>query len=263
MASWWEGGHGAIILQRQPPGVSSMCVIARYPQWVPIAVCGAVYCAAFWLPATLTKAGDESLSGFSAYRFAWAFRDERWLANPATWLAALLLAWRMWAWAALFALVGFGIAVSSAVRVGLGEWNDTHGSGYWLWTGSMALLFVASLAGYCGFVPRERRRSPVEVFHGWRGVALGSWIGLGLGVLANDWFSEEIYLPAAGMRPGDRVNASRFSAGGVSFVFEHRLGFAYSVATGDKWLTAQIGAHAIDFRDGELTLDGIDYGGLK
>lgn len=240
-----------------------MCVIARYPQWVPIAVCGALYGTAFALPATVTSGGEMGLSGYEAYGFAWGFRDYRWLANPAAWLAALLLAWRLWPWAALFSLGAFGIAVSSAVRVGLGEWESTHGLGYWLWSGSMALLCVTTLAGWFGAVPCERRRSPLEVFRGWRGVAVASWIGFGLGVLAFGWFFDDIYPPHIRTTGGERPQTTRHQVGGVSFEFEYRPGAGYSIGNSERFLSGVVGSRSIDFRDGELTIDGIDHGRLK
>lgn len=144
----------------------------------------------------LVPSGDHNdLSGTDAFDLAWILRDESWRANPAFWLATVFLVWRMWAVAAVAATLACGIALSecrgavSNLLYGPGlHGNDYyHGSGFWLWCGSMALMATVALAGCCGGVRRESRRSPAEVFTGLRGVVLGCWLAVGLGVVVGWW----------------------------------------------------------------------------
>jgi hypothetical protein len=171
-----------------------------------IGLCWGCYCLAFAFPALTPRQAPEPLfddfpapvneqfeartkaviasgdihdiSGSEAFRLAWVLHDKAWWGNVALWLASVLLAYRLWGCAALVSFVGFVLAAAPAAE------EDTlrHGPGlgYWLWFGSVTLLFAGSLIGWCGLVPRDRRRSPAEVFRGWRGAAIGSWLAVGL-----------------------------------------------------------------------------------
>jgi hypothetical protein len=178
---------------------------ARHLNWVIILACWSVYALAFAFPAVAKDkyprltydpayvfpdpASDRlpsferavvrdysGLSGRDAFAVTWEARDEVWLANLALWVGTIFLAWRLWSCAAVVSFLGLGLALF-LVKNAVGD--DTavvYGTGYWLWVSSLGVLLAGSLAGWRGVVPRDERRSAAEVFRGWRGVALGSWL---------------------------------------------------------------------------------------
>ncbi len=245
-----------------------MSFLSRYLQWLLILVCGALYGLAFAFDATVSREGGEALSSAEAFGLAWSYRDYRWLANPAAWLAAFLLAWRLWPWAALVALVAFLVAISSTVLIGLSGSVRTHGPGYWIWTASIALLFVGTLAGWWWVVPREQRRWPWEVFRGWRGVALGSWLVFSLGAVTFGWFFYDLF-PSRGLSrfaAGEtqvRTEIGRFDVNGIVVEIEYRVGDGYSIVSNPHFMSGRVGSNTLELRHNDFTLNGIDYGGLK
>jgi hypothetical protein len=146
----------------------------------------------------------ENLSASNAYKLTWYFRDKYWLANPALWFGTILLMWRLWPYATGMALLGLGLAGEPAKDVigdfllGFSTHDVNYEVGYWLWLASVSLLFMGSLLGWCYVVPRDRRCSPKEVFRGLRGMALGSWLAVGVSVFVAWWFKSGLPPPFFG-----------------------------------------------------------------
>ena len=150
------------------------------------------YGVAFMLPAADLGVKDERGiaqkpmhigTGWSAYFWAFSFRATVWLANPLAWLAALLLALRLWTLAGLVSLGAFGVGFWQFVANAFGDNHSAYLSGYWLWIASMAGLGVCGLIG-AWRVPTEGQLSLRRVLLrpsliGWCGAALviGLWGG--------------------------------------------------------------------------------------
>jgi hypothetical protein len=128
-------------------------------RWLCLAVIGAVYGAAFLLPAATLygeiKDGSGAkplepmtLDGASCYSWAWTVRTISWFANPALWAAGVCFALRWWRTAAVMGLVAFGLALSESVPQFLGFGGTGRGTdflvGYWMWAGSGGLLALAA-----------------------------------------------------------------------------------------------------------------------
>jgi hypothetical protein len=192
-----------------------MSLSARHLNWLLILVCWALYALAFAFPAVAqdkyprliydpallfpdpasgrwpsfekTVVQDFSgLSGRDAFKVSWVFRQEVWLANPALWLGTIFLAWRAWSCAAFVAVIGFGLALLTVNNAVPSNTELVYGAGYWLWVASLAALLAGSLAGGV-FVPRQGKRTPAELFRGWRGVALRIWLGAAVVVFVAWW----------------------------------------------------------------------------
>ena len=253
-----------------------MCVVRRYSQWVPIVAAGTMYGIAFALPAVDLAWEIEGqpaskpmhISGPSAFGWAFDFRSAAWLANPLAWVAAFLLAWRLWPWAALAATGAAVLALREFVSELLTPTGSVFLAGYWLWAGSMVVLALAALAGWVRLVARENRRSVFQVFRGWRGVALGSWLATGLAVLGVAWFWNELEKPASGGGGGSRDSATITQAepidvGGVMFSFERKPNGSHSGSWGGNSMHYEIDKHKVEINNGELLLDGVDHGTVK
>jgi hypothetical protein len=123
------------------------------------------YAVSFLLPAfvVITRGvPDEGHFGFEAFYLSLVtvnFVGEQaltlWLANPAFWVASVLVLARKAGLAAFFAGLAFF----------LGMWCIGDGVlvGYYVWLGSFALLFIGTL---CELASDERDDDPIELHQG-------------------------------------------------------------------------------------------------
>ena len=229
---------------------------------------GALHGLAYALPAVLVGGRDEQgrpaasilLSGISAYRWAWMLRDYLWLANLLFWVAAGLLALRLWLWSGVAAVGAFAVAFSAAVRNVLSHGDDTFLAGYWLWSGTMAGLAVTGLLGW-RLVPVQGQRTARSLFAGWRGLGLGSAAvaaAAGFGLL---WFSDKLWPPP---NPDEQVVVENSTVGDIDFELERKGHSApYSAARGEAFFRAEAGPNKVCYEDGILFVNQVDYESLR
>jgi WD40 repeat protein len=242
--------------------------LARWLPWLLLVGLGALHGLAYALPAVLVGGRDEHgqpgpsflLSGISAYGWAWMLRDYLWLANLLFWVAAGLLALRLWLWSGVAAVGAFAVAISAAVRNVLGNGDDTFFVGYWLWSGTMAGLAVTGLLGW-RLVPAQGQRTARSLVAGWRGLGLGSVAvaaAAGFGVL---WFADRIWPPPD---PNEQILVANITVAAIDFALERKGHLAaYSSVKGDASFRAESGPNVVSYQDGILFVNQVDYDTLR
>ena len=141
----------------------SMCKRGRY--LVAVSTAG-LYAASMLLPAVAPfnpEFSNTTYPGYVAFRawkvvldwapgeLEWWLLGAAWLANPAIWLAVVLVATGRWRAAMVAAGCGFALGLVVLPRF----YPIVSGlPGYWAWIGSAGLLFAAGL--FCHLASRER-----------------------------------------------------------------------------------------------------------
>jgi predicted Ser/Thr protein kinase len=129
----------------------------KWFRWKLLALVGVVYGVSFFLPAYHFSVswdhgpndrgyatGREFNYGWQCFRTAWITQYACWYANPAFWIACILLFLRKWLWAGMGAL--------AAVILGMSVYDPFSQSlylaGFWIWVASMAIFAGGSFVGW-------------------------------------------------------------------------------------------------------------------